>query len=238
MKERKIWLSLVTPFDEARNVDWEAAIEYVRLLDRYDFAGFLVGGSVGEGLLLSDDEVRRYIDVVRKVSNKPIMLGVIDFNFQRAATRLALDADFNLVTPCIYFKPPKEATKEYFRQISNTSKSKVYLYNNAGRVGVNLDRSIYRFAYDELENVIGVKECDDAKFAEYSSEFTRWDFMTGNDPFMISKDFVNAGGSGCISTLANIAPKLSLDLAADPFDDTKAASWEAYVRMLIRFRIR
>lgn len=228
MKERKIWLSLVTPFDENRNIDWSAAIEYIKSLDRYDFAGFLVAGSVGEGLLLSHAEIAEYIKLIRNISNKPIMVGVIDFNFARSCEKLTLDADFALVTPCIYFKPSQEATKEYFKLValeSAKNDKKVYLYNNASRVGINIDRSIYEYAY-QFENIVGVKECDDNKFEEHASEFARWDFLTGNDAFMITKDFVNGKGVGCISTLANIAPDLALKLAANPFDENASIAWE------------
>jgi 4-hydroxy-tetrahydrodipicolinate synthase len=206
-----VWCSLITPFKENLEVDWNAAREYVARLNQYNFAGFLVGGSVGEGLLLSVQEVQKYVDLVRAISTKPIMVGVIDFNFERASLKCKIDADSILATTCIYFKQHAQATIEYFKAISKAiGKKDLVLYNNSGRVGVNLNHDIYSSLY-EIENIVGVKECDSDKFDEYSNKFTNWGWFTGNDDYLVDKFFLNGPASGIISTICSIAPQLAID---------------------------
>ena len=206
---KKIWVSLVTPFDKSLKVDYQAIRKYVAFLDKYDFAGFLLAGSVGEGLLLDPQEIADYIKIIREISNKQIMVGIIDFNYINAQKKMNLDADILLVTPAIYFKPSKAAVVEYLKKIAHTTNKKVMLYNNPGRVCVALDFKQYDELYS-IENIVGVKECDDSIALEMISKYPKWEVFTGNDNFLVNEKIV-----GAVSTLANIVPSLSLNLSGN-----------------------
>lgn len=207
-----IWQSLITPFDEQKKIDLVAAERYIKMLEQHDFKGYLIGGSVGEGMLLSDAELADYIKLVRKISSKPIMMCVAAFNFLQIEKRLDLDYDYLCATPCIYFKPHANATIEYFKTLAARSRGPIVLYNNPSRVGC----AITEHVYDQLagvENIIGMKECDDMQFEKLSNKHTHWQWLTGNDDYMCNPFFINNYNSaGVITTLGNIAPDVILNL--------------------------
>jgi len=217
---KKVWVSLVTPFDDELKFDASAAKRYIEFLDKYDFEGFLVAGSVGEGLLLENSEIAEYIKIIRSISTKKLMCGVIDFNYARASTKLNMDCEILLVTPPIYFKPSKGAIIDYVKQIANNTDKKIMLYNNPDRVGVafgyfkhapkareSIISAIDFEAYDalyELENVIGIKQCYDVLTEFMEERYPKWEILTGNDEFVVY-EAVN----GVVSTLANIVPTIA-----------------------------
>ncbi len=207
-----IWLSLITPFDFAKKFDKSAAEQYVKLMEKYDFAGYLIGGSVGEGMLMTNDELSEYIALVRKLSNKPIMVCIASFNYELARDRMFLDYDYLCVTPCIYFKPHTAAIVEYFKMIASTVHKPVILYNNPSRVGCAITEQIYDALVD-VPNIIGMKECDDMQFERLSNKYTQWQWLTGNDDYLSNPFFMNNGKAmGVISTLGSIAPECLLTL--------------------------
>lgn len=205
-----IWTSLITPFDESGKFDAESGKKYVEFLDQYDFAGFLLAGSVGEGMLMSVGEIQEYAKIVRSISKKPIMLCIADFNFARAQERLVIDHDYLCVTPCIYYKPTADMTIEYFRKIAETAQKPVLVYNNPGRVGVAITDYIYD-ALAKMPNVIGTKDCEDEKFVARSNKYDSLVWFTGDDPFMVPEFLNNKMSAGVISTMSSIAPKEALE---------------------------
>jgi len=196
--KKKVWLSVVTPFNEDKTLNIFGIKKYIEFLDQYNFEGFLIGGSVGEGLLLSYHELALYFDIIRSISNKKIIIGAIEFNYPNLEQRLNLDADYFLVTPPIYFKPHPLAIIEYIKRVASSGK-KIILYNNPSRVGVAFNEDIYLQLY-EIQNIVGVKECDDKLILQGKSKFPRWEWLTGNDPMFDDVDYID----GVISTLGNI----------------------------------
>jgi len=213
--EQKIkgaWLSLITPFDSAKKFDASAAMEYIKLMEQHDFKGYLLGGSVGEGMLMSNTELAEYIALVRKLSNKPIMICIASFNYELARERMLLDYDYLCVTPCIYFKPHADATVEYFKMVAASAHGPIILYNNPGRVGCAITEQIYD-ALVEKTNIIGMKECNDEQLDHLSNKHTQWEWLTGNDDYMANPFFMNNGNAnGVISTLGSIAPECCIQL--------------------------
>lgn len=213
----KKWISLITPFNEDKSLDIASLEKYLTFITKYDFDGFLIAGSVGEGFLLSIEEIKTYIKIFRTISKKPIMLGAIDFNFERLNEKLKLDADYFLTTPPIYFKPHQEAIIKHFKSFAKLNK-KIFLYNNPSRVSASITNEIYEAIYEE-NYIIGVKECDDANFAQRTKNFPKWEWLTGNDDFFIKDEFIN-NGNGIISTIGNIIP--------DIFEQNKLDNWEEF----------
>lgn len=213
MKDLKgVWLSLITPFDSDNKFDAIAAQKYIQLQNRYNFAGFLIGGTVGEGILLSNDELAKYIAIVRQISKKPIMLCIAAFSYNQAIERLELDHDYLCITAPIYFKPQEEAVIKYFKMILKAASKKIMLYNNPIRVCLNLDESVYEALYNE-QKVFAVKECNSDQFNTVSNKYPNWLWMTGEDSFAANSFFLNNyNACGIVSTLANIAPDLAINL--------------------------
>ena len=209
MLEKGICISLITPFLEDLSLDLEGFEKLIRHLDKKDVSSFLIGGSVGEGPLLTNSELKSLIETARKVTKKPLILGVISFNYESIETRLDLDADAVLAVPPIYFKPDEENIFDYFNKIA--SKKKLIVYNNPGRVGVSISESLYQRLYNEVPNIIGVKECDDKVHRNLSKKMNKWIWFTGNDdlwPNLLEDNFKD----GVITTMGNVFADEAIDL--------------------------
>ena len=65
---------LVVPFDERENIDQEAFRTEVRYLYEANVDGISSGGSTGEGAVLSDDELRRCLEIVAEENDVDLIV--------------------------------------------------------------------------------------------------------------------------------------------------------------------
>lgn len=201
---KKVWASLITAFKKNGEIDYLAMENHIKLMDKYPFEGFLIGGSIGEGMLLSFDELSSLITLARSISKKPIMIAAIDFNFERVLEKTKHDCDFLLITPPIYFKPNKENVLEFFNKIAAKTDKKIWLYNNPTRVCFSMTSEIYDELY-KIPNICGLKECDDNLFDKIKHNYPKWEIYTGNDSSYEAADFK------LISTICNVIPNLMFE---------------------------
>jgi 4-hydroxy-tetrahydrodipicolinate synthase len=214
-----IWPSLITPFLDSKELDLSSFELHVARLDLENISGFLVAGSVGEGSLLSCDECAQLIKIVRKISKKPILLGIVGFNFDHISSKLDLDCDAFLAVPPIYFKPPQQDIVKYFNMIAKYNN--LLVYNNPSRVGVRIADQTYEQLYDS-PNIIGVKECDDDRFIDLAKRFPKWSWFSGNDDAfpLLHQEYKS---SGLISTMANLFPNMAHQIFQ--YDNSCCAEW-------------
>ncbi|MDA9163569.1 4-hydroxy-tetrahydrodipicolinate synthase [Rickettsiaceae bacterium] len=205
--------ALITPFKNGK-VDFEAL---KILLDHQASAvdGVVVGGSTGEGSSLFDEE---YYELISFAANYAGKKTKIIAGMGAASTIMAVDKVLTLCkiqnlaglmcTVPHYVKPEQEGLYQHFEAVSHVSKLPIMLYIHPGRTGCNMsDDVLLRLA--KLNNVISVKDAsgDMEKplriLPKLSPDFT---VLIGDDAGVLS---YNAnGGSGCVSVMANIAPKL------------------------------
>jgi 4-hydroxy-tetrahydrodipicolinate synthase len=106
-----------------------------------------------------------------------------------------------------YNKPTQRGLIEHFTIIADSLKKPIILYNVPGRTVINMtNETIIELA--KHSNIIGIKEA--------SGDVTRVDEINLNTPddfVLLSGDdescmnFMLAGGHGCISVTANVAPR-------------------------------
>ncbi|UOF90284.1 dihydrodipicolinate synthase family protein [Fodinisporobacter ferrooxydans] len=127
----------VTPFTEDEDVDEKTFVEQVRYLVSTGVDGISVGGSTGEGAVLSDDEVGRLCQLaVQEVNGKiPVVAGVIR-NSTREAIRTAEIAkstgvDALMITPVHYHvnKPSDSGNFEFYQRIGEKLDLPIVVYN-------------------------------------------------------------------------------------------------------------
>ncbi len=184
-----------------------------RLIDR-GTASLAPCGTTGEGSLLTPDEHRQVVEttVEAAAGRVPVIAGA-GSNNTRVAVELARSAEragasaLLAVTP-FYLKPSQAGIVAHFRAIHDAVGIPVILYDVPSRTGCALDDvTVKRLA--DLPRIVGLKDATGD-----IPRVGRLRRRLGNDFLLLSGDdatqaaFRAAGGDGCISVTANVAPAL------------------------------
>lgn len=210
--------ALVTPFKDGE-VDYDA---FCALVDRQVLAGvdFLVPlGSTGETPCLEDEEKVSLTECAASRSGgRPVMVGVGTNSLRHTVRNIRLledhGADIFLVVVPYYNKPTQKGMVEYFKAVASETDRPVVLYNVPSRTGANMTAET-ALELARIDNIIATKEASGdldqiRRIIDGAPEgFT---VLSGNDDQTL--DIMKAGGSGVISVVSNIAPKIMADLVA------------------------
>lgn len=205
--------AMITPFDEAGNVDLKTA---EALADRLIAGGadsLLVCATTGESPTVSHDEKMNLFRAVAEVAHRrvPVIANVggnctsDSIALAREVSRIGVDG-FLCVVP-YYNKPPQEGMYQHFGSIARSVDLPVVLYNIPGRCVVNMQAdTTIRLARD-FDNIVGVKECSGdmdqvRRIARETPE--RFSVYSGDDASTC--EIMKQGGVGVISTTGNVAP--------------------------------
>lgn len=207
------FVALITPFKDGA-FDEEAFRKFVEWQIEQGTDGLVPVGTTGESPTVGFDEHKHIIEVCINVANGrvPVMAGAGANATDEAIelSRFAEKAGANSllhVTP-YYNKPTQAGLYAHFKAINDAVGIPIFIYNIPGRSIVDMTTDTMKRLY-ELPNIVGVKDAtgDMARVVEVKRELGP-DFcqMTGEDGTAIP--FRAAGGHGCISVTANVAPKL------------------------------
>ncbi|MHB1629389.1 MAG: dihydrodipicolinate synthase family protein [Bacilli bacterium] len=228
----------ITPFQANEEVDEKAFVKEVHHLLNSGVDGLSVGGSTGEGAVLSDEEAVRLCELaVREVNGKiPVVAGVIR-NSTRDAVRTAMmvketGVDGLMVTPIHYHVnvPSDEGNYEFYERIGEAAQLPIILYNV---VPHNVITPKLLVKLSGIPQVAGIKQSggDVHKLAEMVHR-------CGHDVVIMSAidDLLYPtylmGAKGSIVALSAIAPALcSQQWQAFAKGDYKTA-WELHNRLL------
>ena len=203
--------ALVTPFkdgkfDEAAFralVDWQISS---------GSHGLVPVGTTGEGPTLSHEEHRYIVDVCidEARGRVPVIAGAGSNNtieaidLARHAEKSGADAVL-VVTP-YYNKPTQEGLYRHFKAINDSVGIPIIIYNIPSRCVIDMSVDTMKRLY-ELKNIVGVKDAtgDVGRVSKQryamGPEFIQ---LSGED--MTALAAMAAGGHGCISVTANVAP--------------------------------
>jgi 4-hydroxy-tetrahydrodipicolinate synthase len=180
--------------------------------------GLVPVGTTGESPTLSHDEHRRIVEwcIAEAKGRVPVIAGA-GSNSTREAVSLAehaekAGADAVLVVTPYYNKPTQEGIYQHFKAVNDAIGIPIIIYNIPPRSVV--DMSIETMArLFELKNIAGVKDAT-ANLARVSQQRHAMgpDFIQLSGEDMTALAYMAAGGHGCISVVANVAPKLCADL--------------------------
>jgi len=213
---------MVTPFDESGEVDLDAAEAVVERFVEAGVSGISPLGSTGEFSHLLGEERRLFAgEVVRIVGGRvPVLVGV-GASGTREAVELArhaegAGADGVLVVSPFYWKVGEEALFAHFAAVARAVGIPVLIYNLPLLTGVDLSPSLVAKVAGECPNVVGLKDT----VTEYShtvnvlrevkAERPDFSVLAGFEDLILPS--VLAGGEGSICGLANVAPRLFVDL--------------------------
>jgi 4-hydroxy-2-oxoglutarate aldolase len=225
-----IFPPIPTPFDAGGDVAIQALLENLERWNQYGLAGYVVLGSNGEGVYLSEREKIRVWEAARQAipSDKLLIAGT---GCESTRETIALScqaaqagADVVLVVTPHYFdsKMTSEGLVRHYQALADASPVPVLIYSVPKFTHVDMATSaIVRAA--RHPNVIGMKDTGGniAKMADIVRQ-TGPDFqlLAGSAGFFFAG--LALGAVGGVLALANIAPDRCLDI----YRLFKAGQWD------------
>jgi 4-hydroxy-2-oxoglutarate aldolase len=217
---RGVFPPIPTPFDAGGEVAYQALSDNLARWNEYGLTGYVVLGSNGEGVFLSDDEKLRVLETCRKaIAPGKLMIAGTGCEPTRQTIALtrnaaAVGADAALVVTPHYYKGKMtaDALVSHFQAVADASPVPIILYNVPSNTGVDMDAAtIARIA--QHPNVIGVKDTagnitklgDTVRLTDRSFQV-----LAGSAGFFFPG--LAVGAVGGVLALANIAPQQALDI--------------------------
>src|SRR4051794_20095383 len=136
--------AIVTPFDDALDLDVIALGRMLEWLHAEGMHGLVVGGTTGEWTSLSPQERRQLFDAVgsQMKGKLPIIAGCTSFTangvLELADHAAARGFEGILVTPPPYVRPGEEEIFQFYRTINDRTKLPVCVYNWPPGTGIDM----------------------------------------------------------------------------------------------------
>jgi len=207
------YTALLTPFKDNK-VDYDG---YKKLIDfqiENGTHGLVPVGTTGESPTLSHDEHKKLVEVCIEQSNGrvPVIAGAGSNSTAEAVDFVkhacSAGADGLLVVTPYYNKPTQSGLLAHYNELIKNSNKPIIIYDIPGRSVIKMsDETMALLAENDL--IVGVKDAT----ADLARP-TRLQNIIGDDFIQLSGEdatalaYLAAGGHGCISVTANIAPKL------------------------------
>ena len=212
--------ALVTPFKNGA-VDADSFCKLVDFQIDNGTAGLVPVGTTGESPTLSHEEHDLVVELcIKQAAGRVPVIAGAGSNSTAEAVRLAehaatAGADAVLIVSPYYNKPTQAGLYAHFAAVAAAVDVPVIVYDIPGRsiVRVN-DDTLARLASD-FSNISGIKDATadlvrpTALQNLLGNDFTQ---LSGEDATALP--YLAAGGHGCISVTANIAPKLLSEMHA------------------------
>lgn len=229
----RILTAMVTPMNEALEVDFQAAQELARYLINHGSEGIVVSGTTGESPTLTFEEKLELFRVVkREVGSKGKVIAGVGSNSTDASvnlTRLASNCGVDGIMAVVpyYNKPSQEGMYQHFKAIAAATDLPVMVYNVPGRTSANLlPATMQRLA--KIPNIVALKEAAGSldQVSELKSLLpAEIAVYSGDDSLTLP--MLALGCSGVISVASHIIGD-EMKLMVDAWfsgDTKKAAQW-------------
>jgi 4-hydroxy-tetrahydrodipicolinate synthase len=214
--------ALITPFKDGK-IDEQAFRALIDWQIASGSHGLVPVGTTGEGPTLTHEEHRRAVDICidEARGRVPVIAGAGSNNTAEAielcrhAERSGADAAL-VVTP-YYNKPTQEGLYQHFKAVSDAIGIPIIIYNIPPRSVVDMSVDTMK-RLSELPNIVGVKDATgDVGRVSRQRHAMGPDFIQLSGEDMTALAAMAAGGHGCISVTANIAPSLCAELMEATF---------------------
>jgi 4-hydroxy-tetrahydrodipicolinate synthase len=205
--------ALVTPF-RGGAVDEAALVDLVNWHVDEGSHGLVAVGTTGETPTLSHEEHEHCIEVIVKTAagRVPVIAGAGSNNTEESVRLMRfaakVGADAALVVTPYYNKPSQRGLYHHYRALHDAVNLPIIIYNIPGRSVIDMTPATMG-ELSRLPRIIGVKDAtgDVSRVSDTRIACGR-DFiqLSGEDASALG--FNAHGGRGCISVVANIAPRL------------------------------
>ena len=208
--------ALVTPFSNGI-IDHEALKGLVEWQIQEGSHGIVAVGTTGESPTLSHEAHQEVIEIIVKQTKGrvPVIAGAGSNNTREAMDLMKfakkVGADAALVVAPYYNKPNQEGLRLHFTMLNNCCDLPIIIYNIPGRSIVDIENTTMA-KLAKLKNIIGVKDATgDVSRVSDTRRFCGREFIQVSGEDASALGFNSHGGTGCISVIANVAPRLSAD---------------------------
>jgi 4-hydroxy-tetrahydrodipicolinate synthase len=211
-------VALITPMRDDGALDEDGFRRFVDWQIAEGSDGIVPVGTTGESPTLSHDEHKRVVEIAVEVAagRVPVIAGAGSNSTAEAIalTRHAKQAgaDAALVVTPYYNKPTQEGLFLHFTAIADAVDLPIIIYNIPPRSVIDMSvETMARLA--QHKNIVGVKDATANLTRPLHTkracgpEFCQ---LSGEDHTALA--FLAAGGVGCISVSANVAPRLCADM--------------------------
>lgn len=205
--------ALITPFRDGM-VDERGFQSFVEWQIDEGSHGLVACGTTGESPTLSTAEHLRVVTLCVEAARRrvPVIAGAGSYStshaIELAKGAKEAGADAALVVAPYYNKPSQDGLVAHYTAINNAVDIPIFIYNVPGRTVIDISvETMGRLA--KLSNVVGVKDAtaDLSRVARHRNVCgDKFIQLSGEDGTALG--FNAAGGTGCISVTANVAPKL------------------------------
>ena len=209
--------AIVTPLKNNK-VDFDAYKKIIDMQIEAGITGIVPCGSTGESATLSHEEHDEVIKKAVEFSNGKLkVIAGTGSNSTAEAIRLSKHAqkvgcDGVLLVAPYYNKPTQKGLYLHYKEVANAINIPVVLYNIQGRSAVNIEpKTIAQLAKD-CKNIVAVKEASGSldQMSQIRLLAPEMDLISGDDALTVP--IMAIGGTGVISVLSNICPKVVADL--------------------------
>ena len=199
----KILVPMVTPFKDDQNVDYDASISIAeKLIEENKADSLILTGTTGEFFTMNFEERLKIFETVKKaVGDKiPLIAGTGSASTIEtiALSKKAEELGYKLVmivTP-YYTKPSQMEIYNHFRNVAETIRINMIMYNIPIFTGVNINPETAA-DLSKIENIVGIKEeaeLNPKQITEFIN-LTPEDFIIYcGDDTMILEAFAQGGG--------------------------------------------
>ena len=207
------YTALLTPFKDNK-VDYSSYKELIDFQINNGNHGLVPVGTTGESPTLSHDEHKKLIEVCIEQSNGrvPVIAGAGSNSTSEAVDFVkhacSAGADGLLVVTPYYNKPTQSGLLAHYNELIKHASKPIIIYDIPGRSVIQMtDETMAKLAQDQF--IVGVKDAT----ADLTRP-TRLQNIIGDNFIQLSGEdgtalaYLAAGGHGCISVTANIAPNL------------------------------
>lgn len=211
--------ALLTPLTKDGQIKEDALRNLIELQIEHGIHGFFPLGTTGEGMKLSLEKRKRAAEIVVDQTNGriPIILHVgtqdteMTVELAKHARDIGIDA-IGAVGP-FFYKPDSLGLIQHYKRIGEAVDLPVFIYNNVGRQGYNIDPKTFEKIVKETLQVVGLKDSsyDIEQLQDYVYKFGKDYTIIGAGDSLIFVTFV-VGASAHISTISNVFPELVIQL--------------------------
>ncbi len=212
-----VYAALMTPFHADGSIDFEALKQLADHCINAGLNGLYVGGSTGEGFLLTEEE---RMDVFRTVGehmagkcNLFAHVGAISTDSAIRMAKVAEQSGFDAVSAVapFYYSFPLETIKTYYSDIIHATDIPMLMYNfpNAGGFNGMLD-VVNEFIQDD--KLLGIKHTSQNLFELEMFKHLERDLFVFNgfDEMLVAG--LSMGADGGIGSTYNFMPGIILDI--------------------------
>ena len=210
--------AVITPFKNGKLDEAAYASLIQRQIDN-NIDAICPVGTTGESATLTHDEHKRCIEIAVEVTKGTackVLAGAGSnstleaIDIAKHAESCGVDALFS-VSP-YYNKPSQEGLYQHYKAIASAVKVPFMLYNVPGRTGVDILPDTVKRLFDDVENIMGIKEATGSieRTVELLAKVPDLYVFSGDDA--IDFPILASGGKGITSVTANLLPDMKAEL--------------------------